>query len=433
MRFLGIGETNELGDMYLRLMKAGHEVRVHMSDSDSAGVMEGMLKFVGDWRDEIDWVRSAGSDGIVLFETASDGETQDALRRQGLNVIGGSGFGDKLENDRAYGQQVLRDLGLQVAASYEFNGLDEAIERVTKFPARYVFKLSGSDWSSTRTYVGVAGDGRDMLSLLNALRRNRTFDELPCGVLMEFVEGVEVGVGAFFNGKRFLSPPNLDWEHKRFFPGNIGELTGEMGTVVTYRGAGRIFDATLAKLGELLSSSGYCGYINLNTVVNEKGIWPLELTSRFGYPGFPILGALHEEGWDSIFAGLAGGHRDSIRTRDGFSIGVVLTVPSFPYAAGYDRTGKGMPIVFRDDMNDDDRDSLHFGEVSLDEGQLVTAGMIGYVMVVTGTGLTVAAARRDVYDRVAKVIIPNMRYRNDIGSTFDADCATLRRLGWLEC
>lgn len=419
--------------MYLRLQQAGHEVRVYMADEDSKGVMDGMLDFTRSWRKELDWIRKAGREGVILFENASEGGIQDELRADGFNVIGGSGLGDKLETDRAYGQSVLSGLGLQTAQTWAFSAFDDAIRFVQESPGRYVFKLSGSSWPSNMTYVGQMENGSDMIALLMSTREKWEEEEQPEFVLMDFVTGVEVGVGAFFNGEQFLSPPNLDWEHKRFFPGDLGELTGEMGTVVTYRGAEQIFEATLAHVAPVLRESGYCGYINLNTKVNERGIWPLEFTSRFGYPGFPILDALHDEDWSSIFAAMIARDRTTIRTRSGFSVGVVLTVPSFPYQDGYSELGKGVPILFRDTMTDADRDALHFGEVALRNGQLVTAGMIGYVMVVTGAGNTVEEARQEAYARVEKVVIPNMRYRNDIGVRFICeDAEAMRTLGWLE-
>jgi phosphoribosylamine--glycine ligase len=432
MRFLGIGETNDLGDMYLRLIAKGHEVRVFMSDEDSRDVMQGMIEFTPDWRRELTWIREAGDDGIIVFETASQGQLQDQLRADGYNVVGGSSVGDRLEQDRAFGQEVLRDAGLNTVATHKFASFDEAISFLREFPGRYVFKLDGYNWPSTRNYVGQMNDAQDMIALLTVTRDNWTLDEEPEFILMEFVDGVEAGVGAFFNGDRFLSPPNIDWEHKRFFPGDIGELTGEMGTVVSYRGAEKLFDATLARLSPLLRSSGYCGYINLNTIINERGVWPLELTCRFGYPGFAILDSLHDEDWASILAALVRRDRQAIRTHDGYSVGVVLTVPSFPYSDGYDELGKGTPICFRDTMNDADRASLHYGEVTMTNGQLTTAGMIGYTMVVTGLGSTVEGARREAYARVDKVVIPNVRYRNDIGARLiERDIKRLRELQWI--
>ena len=433
MRFLGVGETNDLGDMYLRLAAAGHEVRVHMSDEDSHDVMQGMLNFVDDWQSELGWIREAGDDGIIVFETATMGMHQDELRANGFNVVGGSAVGDRLENERSFGQQMLGEHGLNTACTREFQSFDQGIEFLEKSPGRYVFKLNGPNWPSTRNYVGQMDDAADMIALLTVTRGNWTLDERPSFILMDYVDGVEVGVGSFFNGERFLTPPNLDWEHKRFFPGDIGELTGEMGTVVTYRGARKLFDTTLAKLEPLLAKSGYCGYINLNTIVNDSGVWPLELTCRFGYPGFAILDALHDEGWASILSRLVKRNGTEIRTKDGFSIGVVLTVPPFPYSDGYDHLGRGTPICFRDNITEEDRKSLHFGEVTLRGGQLCTAGMVGYAMVVTGRGDTIEEARRVAYDRVSKVVIPNGRYRSDIGENLIArDWTLLEKLGLLE-
>ena len=87
---------------------------------------------------------------------------------------------------------------------------------------------------------------------------------------MEFVEGIEMGVGAYFNGDDFLARlPRLGAQ--AVLPRDLGELTGEMGTVVTYCGSERFFDLTLGRMAPLLKENGYCGYINLNTIVNERG------------------------------------------------------------------------------------------------------------------------------------------------------------------
>jgi phosphoribosylamine--glycine ligase len=432
MRFLGIGDSLDLGALYLELQAGGHEVRVFVGDPSSRGTMAGLVTETDDWRRELAWLRSAGDDGIVVFETATHGELQDRLRAEGMRVIGGSALGDRLETDRAFGQEAMKDAGLAVSPTHDFESFEDGRQFLRRRPGRYVYKPSGQGLASGRTFVGQLPDGADLATYLSHQERHWPPELAVRFVLMQRLDGVEVGIGAYFDGRNFLTPACLDWEHKRFFPGDLGELTGEMGTLVTYRGAERLFAETLGRLEAPLRASGYCGYINVNTIVDEAGVHPLELTSRFGYPGFAILRPLQTWGWDALFRRLVDGHGPTrMPTLDGFALGVVMTVPPFPYAAGYEKLSKGLPVVFAE-LDDEDRANLHFAEVALHDGQLVTSGSVGYILVVTGRGETASAARADAYRRVAKVHLPNGRYRTDIGTRFiSADQARLVELGWL--
>jgi phosphoribosylamine---glycine ligase len=432
MRFLGIGDYADLGDLYLKLMARGHEVRVHVADQRSAETFAGLIQRVDDWRSELRWIGAAGQDGVILFETADAGATQDALRRDGYNVIGGGAFGDRLENDRAFGQSILREAGIATMATHEFDDFARAIEFVRRDRRRYVYKPNGSDVESMQTYIGEMEDGEDIIALLDINRRSWRSARKPSFILMAHVSGVEVGVGAYFNGEAFLDAVCIDWEHKRFFDGDRGELTGEMGTLVSYRGAARLFQATLARIAPWLEREGYCGYINVNTIVNDEGIWPLEFTARFGYPGYAILDPLHDEGWDVLFSRMIRCDSAHFSTHPGYAVGVVLTVPPFPYQAGYAELSKGLPILFRGELSPDERRHLHYSEVALKDGQLVTAGMVGQVMVVTGVGDTVEAAQRRAYRLAERVVVPNLRYRSDIGDRFlRHDRAEMKRLALL--
>ncbi|HET9620205.1 MAG TPA: phosphoribosylglycinamide synthetase C domain-containing protein [Kofleriaceae bacterium] len=430
---LGIGDYLELGALYLRLIDEGHEVRVFVAEDGAHDVLAGMVPRTASWEHELAWVRDAGDDGLILFEDAGRGELQDRLRGDGFHVLGGSALGDRLELDRDFGQACLREVGLATAPVHRFTDFDAAIGFIAAHPRRYVLKFDDSYLTSDANYVGMRDDGADVRAIMTRYRRQwRALDEDPPPfILMHHVTGVEVGVGSFFDGERFVGPINLDWEHKRLFPGELGELTGEMGTVVSYRGGERLFEATLARLAPRLRAGRHVGYVNLNTIVNADGVWPLELTCRFGYPGFAILSALFAEPCGEILARMARGGA-GFATHPGFAVGVVLTVPPFPYHHGYDELGKGTPICLPAELSADDRRHLHFAEVGLVDGELVTTGLVGYVMVVTGRGDSVEAAQRAAYALAGRIAIPNVRYRVDIGDGVrTTGLATLAKLGWL--
>lgn len=416
MRILGIGDYNSLGDLHFRLVRRGHEVRVFAGAPEARRIFAGIVDRSEDWETDLGWVRqSPDGEHAIVFESADRGELQDALRRDGFRVFGGSAFGDRLENERDFGQEVLRGAGLHTAPTHAFASFEAAAEFLARSPDRYVLKYSDSTASSTRTYVGELADGADIAAVLESERLLWKLDAPPSFVLMKHLQGIEMGVGAFFNGERFLGPAVLDWEHKRFFPGDLGELTGEMGTIVTYRDTRRFFERTLAPLADVLRDHGYVGYINLNTVVNEDGIWPLEFTSRFGYPGFAVCDALHEDGWDDILRKVLGGADKRIATRDGFAAGIVLTIPPFPYENVAGASPAGLPVLFREPLTPDEADRMHHGEVELQGSRLVTTGPIGFVSVATGIGPDIATARSSAYALASKIVVPRLRYRTDIG------------------
>jgi phosphoribosylamine--glycine ligase len=428
MRVLGIGSYHDLGSLYLDLIAHGHEVRVHVEDEDAHDILAGLVPRCADWRSELPWIRAVGRDGIIVFEGADQGPLQDDLRRQGYQVIGGSAYGDLLETDRAAGQEAMRAVGMRTAPYATFPSAAAAAEHIRSQPGRYVYKASSTALPSGHNSIGQQADGADVLALLERYARRGGAASGAC-ILMPYLEGVECGVGAYFDGRRFIAPACLDWEHKRFFTGDLGELTGEMGTLVTYEHAGPIFAATLQRMEPLLAEHGYLGYININTIINEAGIWPLEFTCRFGYPGYAILEELQRDDWGAIFARLLGQGDRPLRVHPGFAVGVVLTVPPFPYLDGYDRLSKGLPIHIAAPASE--RAHFHLGEVSMQDGGLVTAGMVGYAMVVTGRGRSVAAARCRAYRRCRQVSVPNLRYRLDIGRRFQRrDRAALVRLGY---
>ena len=417
MKILGVGDYCDLGAMYLRLGESGHDVKVYVRDKNYHDVYANMLNFIFEWRDELAWIHEAGSDGIIIFESANYGIFQDHLRKQGYQVIGGSAFGDSLEGNREFGQQIMRNIGMQTAKTYQFNNYDKAIEFININKKRYVYKNNGAECLRTQNYVGMSENSSDLISLLSHYSRQIEVNSNSVDfILMDYIEGIEIGVGAYFNGENFLEPACLDWEHKHFFNGNLGELTDEMGTIVTFRGSNFIFQNTLLRLKGILKESGYCGYINLNMIANEEGLWPLEFTSRFGYPGYAICAELQVDSWGKIFKSMLNKTTINLETYKGFAIGIVLTVPPFPYNFGYDLLSKGLPILFKPSFNYSDSNSIHFKEVARSGDQLVTSGFTGNVATIVCSGESIEEAQRKAYTIAEEIIIPNIRYRQDIGN-----------------
>jgi phosphoribosylamine--glycine ligase len=212
------------------------------------------------------------------------------------------------------------------------------------------------------------------------------------------------------------------------FPGDIGPSTGEMGTSMFFTNRSPIFDATLIKMKDKLAASGYVGYIDINCIVNSRGIYPLEFTSRFGYPHISIAmeGVLSE--WGMFLYGIAKKEKPELRTKRAFQVGVVVAVPPFPFddPTAFKRYSEDASIIFKKP----NYEGIHLGDVKFVDNDWRLAGNSGYVLVVTGSGTTMEESRKIVYNRIKNIIIPNMFYRTDIGTRWVEDSDKLAMWGY---
>ena len=422
-KFLFVSNESLSGDLAWQVKKEGHEVRCHIRRKEDSDVYEGLLEKVPDWKGNLDWA------DVIVFDDTGFGETADKLRKEGKLVVGGSAYTDMLEEDRQFGQQEMKEVGMEILPQWNFTVIDEAIEFLRSNPGRYVFKPSGMVGSEGKSLLFIAQeeDGKD---LLEVMIHNRTSwsKKIKQFQLQKYAAGVEVAVGAFFNGNDFILPVCVNFEHKRMFPGDIGPFTGEMGTLMYYAETNEIFRRTLARVKAKLAEKKYVGFIDINCIADRHGIHPLEFTSRFGYPTISIQMEGILTPWGELLYNLAAGKQFELKTKKGFQVGVVLAVPPFPFddpktSAVYADSS----ILFKKSS----LEGVHLGDVKLVEGDFRLAGDSGYALVITGSGSTVEEARKQVYNRVRNVMLQNLFYRVDIGVRWYADSDRLQTWGYL--
>ncbi len=423
-KFLFVSIGGLISDIAWQVSKEGHDVRYFIGAESESDIADGFVPKTKDWEADVDW-----ADVIVFDDTLGHGTKAAALRKKGKLVIGGTEYTDRLEDDRTFGQEELKKAGINIIPYKEFDNFDEAIDYVSKNPDQYVIKPSGEAQNvKRRLFVGQEDDGEDVIRMLEAYKK--AFSEsIKIFQLQRRMNGVEMAVGAFFNGKQFVEPINVNFEHKKLFPGNIGPSTGEMGTSMYWSGPNKIFNSTLKKLESKLAEEGYVGYIDLNTIVNGNGIYPLEFTARFGYPTIHIQqeGMLTPVG--EFLYELAAGTLTKFRARTGFQIGVRVVVPPFPFEdrATFDSISRNAAILFKKGIPEE----VHIEDVKQVNGQWVVAGTSGVVLVVVGLGSTMKQAQAQAYGRIKNIMIPDMYYRDDIGERWFEDHDKLHTWGYL--
>jgi phosphoribosylamine---glycine ligase len=157
-KFLFVSYDGLIADIAWEVVKEEQDVRFWIKDPDEREIADGFVPKSQDWKKDVEW-----ADVVVFDDVLGMGEMAQEVRKAGKLVVGGSPYTDRLEDDRAFGQQELKAAGVTIIPQENFTSFDDALEYVKANPNRYVIKPSGEAQNYKRLlFVGEEEDGRDV-------------------------------------------------------------------------------------------------------------------------------------------------------------------------------------------------------------------------------------------------------------------------------
>lgn len=423
----------ELLDIAIQLQNDKEEVIFYVSDPDYKKIGEGIVPKAENWHEYV------GKGYIFIVDGCENAKLQDWLREQGESVVGTNVAMSEYEEDRQKGQEWFKDLGFAQPESWNFKDFDDAIEHVQNYEGRLILKQNGNA-PKHLNHMGKFDSGIDMLRHLEELKKS--WNESEYGEvdfdLMEVAEGMEIAASAFFNGHDWLRDKKgkvvgfLNWEHKKEVDGDLGETTGEMGTLFCgVDETNETFADILLRKGvtELLKKHKFKGVFDINGCLSDEGFIGFEPTCRFGVPSssYEFIEGI-ETPLADLMEAMAKGTDIPLEVRKEW--GIVQVVASKPYPVESDVEDRatslgeklwilkdGEPI---DEFTKDQKEHIHLENFYKKDGEYLVASKNGYLLTVTMSGDDIATLRDDILEYIKEnIFIPGMKYRTDIGKKIE--------------
>lgn len=424
-------------DIALRARDADHDVRYWLPPFSGSGARrpygDGMLEKPVDWKPSMDWAELI----ILIGNTGYMSELAEYFGK-GYPIFGTNPKAAELECDRDHGQRILKDAGVLTIPYVIVNNADEALEHIVKTQKPFAIKPC-KEADKSLTYVAHTPDDA-IFTITRWKKENKVNGRL---MLQEKIDGIEVGISGFFGPGGWCRQLEESFEHKKLMNDDLGENTGEMGTVIRHVTKSKLFDDVLEPVTDYLHSVNFVGDCNVNCMVDKHGdAWPMEFTIRLGWPDFFIRQAVIKGDPVQWIADLVHG-QDNLHCSPDIAVGVCLTHGDFPRGGPGDTRPKdpldtwvGYPIYgVHADLNlawqqvKEGRVPMLIGDKVEDTLMTLTAG--NYPLVAMGIGDTVQTARRNAYGVIRAVSVPsNAMYRTDIGDRLRAEIPRLNKHGY---
>ncbi|MBQ4049601.1 MAG: phosphoribosylamine--glycine ligase [Clostridia bacterium] len=334
----------------------------------------------------------------------------DELNKRGIRAFGPDKKAAEIEGSKAFAKDLMQKYGIPTADYKIFTDSASALEYVSGKDGKLVVKADGLALGKG---VIICNNRDDSIAAVKSIMEEGAFGKAGSKVVIEeFLQGYEVSVMAFTDGKTVRPMPPAH-DHKRALDGDEGLNTGGMGV---YSPSPRFDDRLMQKAMkeiflptvQAMNSEGrtFKGVLYFGLMVDGDDIRVLEYNARFGDPEtqaiLPRLETPLVEIFDAIIDQRLG--EVEVKWADGYTACVIVASGGYPLA--YE---KGKPIEIK---NLNDGTIVFHSGTAYKDGVLVTNG--GRVMGVTVTEKDLASAEKEVYSEIKKITFDKMFYRSDI-------------------
>ena len=352
----------------------------------------------------IDYAVVAPDDPLVLG-------CVDALEELGIPCFGPRANAAIIEGSKVFSKNLMKKYGIPTASYETFDDMNAALAYVENCPIPTVIKADGLALGKgviiamTREEAGSA-----VIEMMQDKKFGASGEHI---VIEEFLEGPEVSVLAFTDGKTVV-PMVSSMDHKRAGDNDTGLNTGGMGTVApnpyyTKRIADECMEKIFVPTIEAMNAEGrsFKGCLYFGLMLTKNGPKVIEYNCRFGDPETQVVLPLLESDLLTVMQATTNGtlSNTEVRFSDKHACCVILASKGYPqsYEKGFEMS-----------ISDDVKDRVYVAGAKLENGKLVTSG--GRVAGCVGVADSLKEAVSAAYETAEKVSFENAYLRHDIGA-----------------
>ncbi|TXJ36212.1 phosphoribosylamine--glycine ligase [Brachyspira aalborgi] len=334
----------------------------------------------------------------------------DALEEIKIPCFGPNKNAAIIEGSKVFAKNLMKKYKIPTAKYETFESYDKAIEYLKTAPMPTVIKADGLALGKG---VIIAETKEKAFDTVKNIMKDKAFGKSGDRIVIEeFLEGVEVSILSFTDGKTII-PMISSMDHKRIGDKDTGLNTGGMGTIApnpyyTKEIAKECFDKIFIPTISAMNKEGrtFKGCLYFGLMITKDGAKVIEYNCRFGDPETQVILPLLKSDLLDIMIATTNGNLDKVKVEFENKSAACIIMASEGYPLEYK---KGFAINIPKDIIE----RVYFAGVKKENEKLLTNG--GRVLGITNIADTLDKAIKLSYEDAKQISFESAYYRKDIG------------------